>query len=117
MTKRAQTTLEACFLIILVALAWLAMQGFFKRSLQANWRTSADAFSDEQYNGDNMTVNSHHMENGQPAIVFKGSNISANKTEDDSALGTFNVAALTTGNVMQITGWGTYASSEDDDDE
>jgi len=100
MTKRAQTTLEACLLIILVALAWLAMQGFFQRSIQGNWRASIDAFSDEQYEQgtSNETVS---------PIIFEGSNINAFATNAQSTLGTFAVASMND-QTVRVSGWGTF---------
>lgn len=49
MNKRAQSTLEITVLIAIVVAAFLAMQGYFKTSLQRNWKNNIDSFSDEQY--------------------------------------------------------------------
>jgi len=56
MNTKAQITLEAAVLIIIIAAAFLAMQGYFRRAVQGHWKSSADSFSDEQY--DNGAVES-----------------------------------------------------------
>lgn len=50
MRRKAQSTFEiAIFTVVLVA-ALVATSAFFRRSIQGNWKSSADSFSDVQYN-------------------------------------------------------------------
>ena len=49
MKNKGQTTLEATILIALATAAFLAMFGYFKGSVQGNWRSNSDSFSPDQY--------------------------------------------------------------------
>ncbi len=62
--KKAQISLEACLLIALCATASVVMYGYVKRAIQGSIRTSADSFSDEQYdqrgnNSSSITLDSN----------------------------------------------------------
>lgn len=100
MHKKAQVTLEACLLIILVVAAGLAMQGYLKRAIQGNWKTNADSFSDEQFE---KGVSGEGDPN--PALEFKSPKIKA-ESADDSVNENFDLADIS--GIKHISGWGTY---------
>lgn len=100
MNRKAQITLEAILVIIIFVAGWLAMQGYFKRAIQGQWQGNADAFSDEQYDPEESIVD-YNREIG-PAIVFKGSNLSADIALDQGNL--LNVPD----EFIKINNWGRY---------
>ncbi len=66
MNRNAQVTLEAAAVIALVAVAFIAMTGFFKGAVQGNWKTNADSFSEGQYNPDDPG-----QSNAVSSVTFK----------------------------------------------
>lgn len=50
MNNKGMSVVEYCVLFALVVAAWLAMNGYFKRAIEGNWRSNADSFSEGQYN-------------------------------------------------------------------
>lgn len=111
MNKRAQTTLEACVLIALVAAAFLAMHGYLKRAIQGNWKQNTDSFSEGQFE---PGISTEHASNN---LMFRGSTIHADLLNPDGTTNTttdFNVASRLGGNV-QVQGWGTYYDDAEHD--
>lgn len=100
MNRKAQITLEAILVIIIFVAGWLVMQGYLKRAIQGNWKTNTDAFSDEQYDSEESTVD-YNKEIG-PAIVFKGSNLTADIAPDQGNL--LNAPD----EFVKINNWGRY---------
>lgn len=121
MNKKAQITLEACLIIVVVVAGWLAMRGFFTRAIQAKWKGNADSFSDGgQYCPDNST------EYGRGAGAVPGEIRIINpkiSVDIERNHGELHPASDTTSGVIQpdkiqpdkadskvlhIQGWGTY---------
>ncbi len=56
MNKKAQITIEFCMLFILCAVAGFCMMGYLKGAIAGSWHTSADSFSDSQYEPTKSTL-------------------------------------------------------------
>jgi hypothetical protein len=57
MSKKGQITIEFCILFILCAVAGFCMMGYLKGAIAGSWHTSADSFSDGQYDAVKSTLN------------------------------------------------------------
>lgn len=114
---RGQSTMEVTVLIIIVAAAFIAMQGYLGSSIQGNWKSNASAFSDEQYDPDstNKTVETFDVKDpttgqvllsrSEPTILIKGSRVIVNRS-GGGRLGSYDVSNGR-GN-LRIGGWGQY---------
>lgn len=99
MNKNGQT-LEAVVLLVIFVAAFLCMRSYLKRSLQANWRSNADSFSDEQFDPD-------LSQEAVSSLVFAGTTITSDLTGNTNLLGR-------DGDIKEIPGWGTYHAEEED---
>jgi hypothetical protein len=99
MNKKAQITLEACLLIVIVVTALLTMHGYLKRAIQGNWRTNVDAFSDEQYE---KGVSSERVS----GLTFVSPTMSVTFNQGKTIARTYNLSSNL--GILQIDGWGTY---------
>lgn len=107
MNKKGQTTLEITVLLILTVAAFLAMFGYFKGSLQGNWKTNADSFSNEQID-DFSAKQSKVYDSG---VIFSGSSVGFDFNNDhlpDTNLGNITTPATKNNQIKQVQGWGTY---------
>lgn len=91
--------MENCVLIAIVVAAFLAMQGYLRRTIQGNWRANTDVFSDEQYD-DNLSSET------VSALTFVSPQMSANLNMDESIEQTFNLGSSS--GIIRINGWGRY---------
>lgn len=105
--KKAQTTLEACLLIILFVAAGLTMYEYLRKAIQGNWRQNTDSFSDEQYD-DSI---SSETDSG---LRFISPTVSADLNLDDTIEQNFNLGSGS--GILQVGGWGTYYDSAEAED-
>jgi hypothetical protein len=115
MNKKAQSTIEACVVVIIVTAACLAMQGYLKRTIQGNWKSNADSFSDGQYERGVTTSSA-------PSLAFIGPRINAQVGNSATGAygngGNLNVAtgsidgnvqlSMFSDKIFWINSWGTY---------
>lgn len=120
MNKKGQTTLEAVVVIMLVVAAWLVMQGYLRRAVQANWKTNADSFSDEQFE---PGLSQETVSKNQFISPTIGAGVGINNTTEGTLYagsgavsGTIQLDHDTKG-VYRITNWGTYKGVGEDDEE
>ncbi|MFH1442002.1 MAG: hypothetical protein ABIH18_08195 [Candidatus Omnitrophota bacterium] len=105
---KAQTTFETCVFIVVLVAATLAMNGYFRRALQHNWRTNTDSFSNEQYDGKSSP------DSGVDTII-KSPKLSI-KIDGNEMIYSDNIASGGGGNI-RLTQMGTYDCEEEDDDD
>jgi len=104
MKNKGQVTLESSMVIIILVAALLAMFGYFRTSIQGNWKTNSDTFSPGQYE----KGKSSSMDSG---ITFSNARIRADIGRDnvvDDTIGGLNTAPSSGYDIKQINGWGRY---------
>ena len=107
------STLEYAVLIIVVVAGFLAMQTYLRRSVNSNWKTNTDMFSDEQWavdaNGRPLSTETSKYDKYDKdrgaAIVFQGTRINVVGSLNGESLWNQKISA----GITNITGWGTYS--------
>ena len=117
MDRAGQSTLEAVMILVIFVMAFLVMQGYFRRSVQANLRSNIDSFSDEQFSVDQSSeaglsgVQDPSCPGGvcQPgALVFTDTIVTS-----DTTYGNLLNSARNDG-IIQASGWGIWQEGRDD---
>jgi hypothetical protein len=107
MNKKAQVTLEACVLAVLVVAGFLAMQAYFRTAIQGNWRSNADSFSDEQYEAGASTETSNNSVGNIPAIAVKKTSLIADVKVGGKKSARYDFSKLNK-KIIRFEKWGTY---------
>lgn len=97
MDKKGQSTLEVVVLLVIFVMAILCMRSYFRRSLQANLRSSIDSFSDEQFD---LTLSNETVSD----LNFARTNVTSDITGETNLL---DIADDGDG-VKKVPNWGTY---------
>lgn len=114
MDRAGQSTLEAVMILVIFVMAFLVMQGYFRRSVQANLRSNIDSFSDEQFSvaqSSESGVQDPRCPGGvcEPgALVFTDTIITS-----DTTYGNLLNSARDDG-IIQASGWGVWSEERDD---